>query len=120
MLLSEGNDGIMSFLFGDGHFTGGQFFDNPVLDFLLLLWSKVLPALLDELFHLDFLEGVLGLSMLDGREHVDVVGGELGGRGDSDKGKEVEESHFCFFLNQTWTQSGASEQNLCLSRHHLL
>ena len=97
MLLSEGNDGIMSFLFGDGALTCGQFFDNPVLDFLLLLWSKVLPALLDELFHLDFLEGVLGLSMLDGREHVSVVGGELGGRGDSDKGKEVEESHFCFF-----------------------
>ena len=97
MLLSEGNDGIMSFLFGDGALTGGQFFDNPVLDFLLLLWSKVLPALLDELFHLDFLAGVLGLSMLDGREHVSVVGGELGGRGDSDKGKEVEESHFCFF-----------------------
>ena len=28
VLLSEGNDGIMSFLFGDGLFTGGQLFDN--------------------------------------------------------------------------------------------
>ena len=65
VLLSEGNDGIMSFVFGDGSFTGGQLFDNPVLDFLLLLWSEVLPALFHEVFGLNSLKGVL-VGMLDG------------------------------------------------------
>ena len=78
VLLSEGNEGIMSFLFGDGHFTGGQLIDNPVLDFLLLFWSEVLPALLDEVFGLNSSKGFL-VGMLDGSEHVGVVLRELHG-----------------------------------------
>ena len=98
VLLSKGNDGIMSFLFGDGFFTGGQLLDNPVLDFLLLFWSEVFPFLLHELFSMDSVEGVLHLSLLDCREK-DVMLGHSGSSGDSDEGKKVEEFHLCFCLS---------------------
>jgi hypothetical protein len=63
VLLSESNDGIMSFFFGDSLITGGQLFDNPVLHFLFLLISQIFPFGLYEL--LSALLGEHGINLVD-------------------------------------------------------
>ena len=48
MLLSESNDGVVSFFLSDGLLTGGQLSLNPGLDFTHLLLSQFVPFGLHE------------------------------------------------------------------------
>ena len=94
MLLSEGNEGIVSFLLGDGLLTGGKLLDNPVLDFLLLLCSQVLPFGLHELGGSllgEVVVDLLGLDSLDELVGIDVS--ESHGGSGSEEGDEGEEFH---------------------------
>merc|ERR1711907_489640 len=94
VLLSESNDGIMSLLLGDSFFSGRQLFDNPVLDFLLLLISQVLPSGFHELLGSSLGENVvdlMGVKSLDERFGVNVVESE--GSSGSEDGNKGEEFH---------------------------
>ena len=99
VLLSESNDGIVSLLLGDGSFSGRQLFDNPVLDFLLLLIGQVLPFGFHELLGSSLGENVvdlMGLKSLGERFGVDVVESE--GSSGSEEGNKGEEFHLWFLF----------------------